>query len=395
MAQKILKLAKSHQVCVVVSAMGNTTSELMHLVSDVSQKKQEIAEISGIVGMGEVISARLMAMAISNLGGKTVSITPESPKWPLIVQVSGDAKIERGKVKQDPLATIDVTKTKEKCRQHILPLLEGGVVTVLCGFLGVTKSGQIVAIGRGGSDISAIALGRCIEADRVIIVTDVPGVLPVDPRIVPTKNSVKKISLTEIESLSRGGARVVHPGALQYKSETQSLFIVDYKSENFLKGGTEIIGHKKADIQKTPEHLACITIVGQDFIKSRDLLSNLSSKLSEMKIAIYGVSVSENYIGLYVREKDISTKRSHSQFYKAIAREKKFNAFSVRGGITRINLSHTTFIDQPGIIGRIGDSLAKNNINILEMITLQSDITLFLESADAARAMKTLKNLTI
>lgn len=392
MAAKIKSLSSGNRVAVVVSAMGNTTSELAKILKGVGKKDSSIWEVSDVVGMGEVISARVLAMALRKIGIKGVAITPDMESWPVYANLTGNEKIDENKVNQEPLAVINQTKTSSMCKRKILPLMSKNNVPIICGFLAKDNKKRTIAIGRGGSDISAVALGRCLDANRIIIATDVPGILSADPRFIPTKKSIKKISVSEVESLSRGGARVIHPGALEYKGANQRMFIVDCKSKNYLAGGTEIVGKKEAKIFKTNEKLSCITIVGKDFIKQAGLLNQITEKLNRFRISIYNVSVSENYIGIYVKE-DIA-KKSYKKIYEIVKKEPKFSAVSLKNGIGRLRLNSNAFIEQPGIIGRIGDQMAMKGINILEMETIQSDITIFLDVNDLNKAYSLLKKFS-
>jgi len=388
-AAKVRTMARGHQVAVVVSAMGDTTRKMMDLLKGVGRRESTLWEVSEVIGLGEVISARLLAIALRKAGAKARAVTPESDAWPVVAGVIGDGRIEEEKVNQEPLAAIRLGKTTELCSKKILPLMEKKIIPVLCGFLARDDQGRLVVLGRGGSDISAVALGRCLAADRVIIVTDVPGVLMADPKVIPTKRSIARMSVDEVESLARGGARVIHPSSLQYKLPDQQIFIVDFGSRSFLKGGTEIVGTRQAEVMKTPGALACITVVGKDFIRTHGLLHAITDRLSRLKISIYGVSASETFIAIYVRQEH--SERSYAEIFEEVKRQPKFSAVSVMKGIGRLRLSSPAFIEQPGIIGRIGDLLAMKGINIIEMVTIQTDITIFIAVADLPKAFSLLK----
>ena len=391
MAAKVKSISAGNELAVVVSAMGNTTSQLVALLKGVGKKDSDIWEVSGVVGMGEVISAKIMALALRGTGVKAEAVIPSMHAWPVYADVIGDEILKEDKINQEPLAVINLAKTQEACSKNIIPMMQEKTIPVLCGFLGRDDGGRTVAIGRGGSDISAVALGRCLGADRVIIVTDVPGVLRADPRVIRTRKSIEKISVSELETLSRGGARVIHPSSLQYKLPGQELFIVDCKSRNFLKGGTQIVGKRQARIARTKARLACIMVVGRDFIGTPGLLNAITEKLAKMRISIYGVTVSEGFIGVYVMEK--LEERACRAIFNVMESQPRFQALSTRKGIGRLMMSSEAFIEQPGVIGRIGDLLAMKGINIIEMVTIQSDITLFLDMEDLVKAYNLLKKL--
>ena len=390
-ARKIAKLGRGHEVAVVVSAMGNQTSELLKLFQQVNRLARDKTQLSEVVGLGEILSARLMAAAMNGIGIQAVAVTPDKENWPIFAQAADKQALASEKINQEGSAIIDLEKTNEACRKHLRPLMKKGVIPVVCGFLAL-DNGKLITLGRGGSDISATLLGRGLKADKVIIVTDVSGIMRGDPKLVRTNRHLVKISVKEIEVLSRGGARVVHPAALRHKLPAQKVVIMDFKNPDYRSGGTEIMGHIRARIFRTPEKLAFLTIVGQKFLATAGLLQKITRRLSEGSISIYGISISENYIGLYVRE-DLA-QAAYQHVYGITHAEPKFKAVSILKDIGRLRVTSPSFIEEPGVIGRIGNLLALNNINILEMNTVKSDITLFLSQSDLPKAYRLLKSLT-
>lgn len=389
-ARKIARLARGREVAVVVSAMGNRTSELLKLFQQVSRAGRDTTQLSEVVGLGEILSARLMAAALNNIGTAATAVTPDKGSWPVFARAVDKQSLAAEKINQEGAALVDLAKTADACRRHLRPLMKKGVIPVICGFLAL-DNGRLITLGRGGSDITATLLGRGLEADKVIIVTDVAGVMRGDPRLVPADRHLIRISVKEIEILSRGGARVVHPSALLHKTPKQKVVIMDFKNPDYRRGGTEIVGHIRARVFRTRERLAFLTVVGKKFLKTAGLIQKVTLELSEKSISIYGISISENYIGLYVRE-DLA-KEAYRHVYDITHTESKFKAVSILKDIGRLRVTSSSFIEEPGVIGRIGDLLAQSGINILEMNTVKSDITLFLGQTDMSRAERLLKNL--
>jgi aspartate kinase len=390
-ARKIARLSRGHEVAVVVSAMGNQTSELLKLFHAVNRAARDKTQLSEVVGLGEILSARLMAAALTGIGLPAVAVTPDKDSWPVFARAVDKRSLAGEKINQEGTALIDRERTAKACRKRLLPLMKKGVIPVVCGFLAL-DNGKLITLGRGGSDITATLLGRGLKADKVIIVTDVTGVMRGDPKLVRVDQPLAKISVKEIEILSRGGARVVHPAALLHKLPGQKTVIMDFKNPNYRRGGTEIVGHIRARVFRTREKLAFLTIVGQKFLATAGLLQKITRILSEKSISIYGISISENYIGLYVRE-DLA-QSAYQYVYGITHTEPKFKAVSILKNIGRLRVTSSSFIDEPGVIGRIGDLLALNDINILEMNTVKSDITIFLGQPDLPRAYRQLKNMT-
>ena len=162
---------KGSRVIVVVSAVNKTTDELLGLSNDAIGAGLTDKQKAEIMAMGELTSSRLFSATIESLGVKSVFIDPYNDLWPIITDSNSlEAEID--------------FKTTEKKMESILELVNQGIIPVICGFLGKGPSGEITTLGRGGSDITAFLIGRCLEANEVIIVTDVDGVMSTDPIMV-------------------------------------------------------------------------------------------------------------------------------------------------------------------------------------------------------------------
>jgi len=162
-AQSIIQQAKKrHEIIAVVSAMGNTTDNLTSLLKDSVIDRVEDRDYADFVSIGERISARVLAAAIKSMGFSAKYFDPADKGFPIIT----DANFNQSKILSQ--------ESQEKCRKIIKPLFKNKVIPIVCGFLGRScEDGSITTLGWGGSDITAFALGNFLEADEVIIVTDV------------------------------------------------------------------------------------------------------------------------------------------------------------------------------------------------------------------------------
>jgi aspartate kinase len=195
-----LHVAEAHKrgdgVVVVVSAMGNTTNELIELARQVTETPKR-RELDMLVSVGERISMSLLSMAIDALGVPAESftgsqsgiITDESHTNAKVIEVR-PARIERA--------------------------LAQGKVAIVAGFQGVSRDREVTTLGRGGSDTTAVALAAALKADWCEIHSDVPGLFSADPRKVPKAIKLDEISLEEALLMSAGGAKVLHEAALTY-----------------------------------------------------------------------------------------------------------------------------------------------------------------------------------
>ena len=186
-----------HQVVVVVSAMGDTTDELIDLAKQITPIPAG-RELDMLLTAGERISMALLAMAISNLGHEARSFTGSQ------AGVITDSSHGRARI-------IDVTPGR------IQSALNEGAIAIVAGFQGISQDTKdVTTLGRGGSDTTAVALAAALEADVCEIYTDVDGVFSADPRVVPTARKLSTVTYDEMLELAASGAKVLHLRCVEY-----------------------------------------------------------------------------------------------------------------------------------------------------------------------------------
>lgn len=197
-ARRIVDTKRSgHDVCVVVSAMGDKTDELLDLANEVSPQPPP-REMDMLLTAGERISMALVAMAIADLGQSVRSFTG-SQAGVITDAVHGKAKI------------IDVTPGR------ITDAIGKGHVVIVAGFQGVSQTTkEITTLGRGGSDTTAVALAAALAAEVCEIYTDVDGVFTADPRVVPSARKLDRISNEEMLELAACGSKILHLRSVEY-----------------------------------------------------------------------------------------------------------------------------------------------------------------------------------
>ena len=197
-ASRIVATKKAgHQVAVVVSAMGDTTDELIDLAEQVTPMPNG-RELDMLLTAGERISMALLAMAIGNLGHEARSFTG-SQAGVLTTSTHGKARI------------IDVKPGR------IVEALNDGAIAIVAGFQGINQdTNDVTTLGRGGSDTTAVALAAALEADVCEIYTDVDGVYTADPRIVPAARKLDSVTYEEMLELAASGAKVLHLRCVEY-----------------------------------------------------------------------------------------------------------------------------------------------------------------------------------
>jgi aspartate kinase len=186
---------KGDQVVVVVSAMGDTTDELIELAYQVS-KQPDSREFDVLLSTGEMVSSTLLAMALHDMGYKAISLSGAQ------AGIQTDATYSRARI----------LKIESK---RVVEELEKGNIVIVAGFQGVTEGMDITTLGRGGSDTTAVALAASLKAEVCQIYTDVDGVYTADPRLISEAQKLVEISYEEMLEMANYGARVMHPRAVE------------------------------------------------------------------------------------------------------------------------------------------------------------------------------------
>ncbi|MGB3258395.1 MAG: aspartate kinase [Ornithinimicrobium sp.] len=197
-AQRVVDTKRAgHDVAVVVSAMGDTTDELLDLAKAVSPGPPPEREMDMLLTAGERISMALLAMAIEHLGERAYSFT-------------GDQAGMRTDSSHGRARLLDVTPDR------VQATLALGAIAIVAGFQGVSEDDNITTLGRGGSDTTAVALAAALKADVCEIYTDVDGIYTADPRIVPAASRVKRLTIEETLEMAAQGAKILHLRAVEY-----------------------------------------------------------------------------------------------------------------------------------------------------------------------------------
>ncbi|EPY13959.1 MULTISPECIES: aspartate kinase [Paenibacillus] len=209
------KKQEGHKCVVVVSAMGDTTDELIDQSKSLNENPPA-REMDMLLTTGEQISVALLSMAIHQLGHQAMSMTG----WQAGFRTDGTYGRAR---------IVDIQSERVK------NALQEGQIVIVAGFQGMSEVGEITTLGRGGSDTTAVALAAAIQADVCEIYTDVDGIYSTDPRIVNCARKLKEISYDEMLELAHLGAAVLHPRAVEY-AKHNSVCLVVRSSFNYNEG---------------------------------------------------------------------------------------------------------------------------------------------------------------
>ena len=373
---------KGNQVVVVVSAVNKTTDELIGLSDEAIGASLTDKQKAEIMAMGELTSVRLFSATIEALGVKSEYIDPYNELWPI---VTDSHSLE---------ANIDFNTTKKKI-DGIRNLVNQGIIPVVCGFLGQGPSGEVTTLGRGGSDITAFLLGHCLDANEVVIVTDVEGVMSTDPNKIEEAELLEQISVEEMRDLATHGAQVLHPHALKYKDPSISAKIINFAHEDLSVNGTRIVGPFEGDMMKCvtkyKNPISLIAIVGEAMLKKTGLIANLSGKLADSDINIFGISAGQNSITAFVEKSD--SNKAYHLLHQVVIETDVLSSLSLGRDTAMITFVSPDIIDTPGIISDITEPLRRNEINIVEIISSQTAVVLFVNWEDGEKARELIKEV--
>ena len=375
-AQSVVKeYMKGSKVVVVVSAVNKTTDELIGLsdeaIGDCLTDKQK----AEIMAMGELTSARLFSATVESLGVKSEFIDPYNELWPIITDSN---YLE---------ANIDFNNTKKNA-EGILRLVNQGIIPVICGFLGKSSNDNITTLGRGGSDITAFLVGHCLDANEVIIVTDVDGVMSTDPNKIKSAELLDEISVEEMRDLATHGAQVLHPHALKYKDPLITAKIINFNHGDLSAKGTRIVGPYEGEMLKCvtlyKNPISLIAIVGEAMVKKSGLIASLTGSLADSNINVFGISAGQNSITTFVDKSD--SNKAYHLLHQVVVESDILSSLSLGRDTAMITFSSPDIIDKPGIISDVTQPLTDNGINIVEIISSQTAIVLFVDWEDGEKA---------
>jgi aspartate kinase len=237
---------KGNEVVVVVSAMGDTTDELIQLAKQINPKPEE-RELDVLLSTGEIVSSTLLAMALHGLGYEAVSLSGAQ------AGIETDANYSKARILRiEP--------------KRIVRELEKGNIVIVAGFQGITRDMDITTLGRGGSDTTAVALAASLKAQICQIYTDVEGVFTVDPRLVPEARKLDEIGYEEMLELATLGAKVMHSRAVELGQIYNMPILVassfSDKPGTIIHGGTEMEVRNKVRGIAHDTDVAKVTVVG-------------------------------------------------------------------------------------------------------------------------------------
>jgi len=375
-AAKIVKKEhdKGNKIIVVVSAMSGTTNNLIAHSQSISKKFVK-REYDVLLTSGEQVTSALMAGALNDLGVKSKSWM----NWQIPIITEGEHSNAR-------IININVKNINEY-------LNENGVA-VIPGFQGVSKSGEITSIGRGGSDATAVAVAKIFETDCCEIYTDVDGIYSSDPNKIPLAKKIDKISYEEMLELSSLGAKVMQSSAVQ--AAMMNDISIQVKSTFTERDGTEISAQEKIDYSKAVTGVAYskddakITLLGVEDKPgvAADIFEPLSMDQINVDMVIQNISTDGKKTDL-----TFTTKRQDSKNAISLIKNNKkikYEKMHMNDKVSKISIVGAGMVATPGITYKMFRSLAEEKINILAISTSEIKISVIIDEKSTINAVKKL-----
>jgi aspartate kinase len=378
-AARIVATKKAgNQVVVVVSAMGDTTDELIDLANQVSPIPPG-RELDMLLTAGERISMALLAMAINNLGFEAQSFTG-SQAGVITDSTHGKARI------------IDVTPGR------IREAIDGGNIAIVAGFQGISQDTKdITTLGRGGSDTTAVALAAALEADVCEIYTDVDGIFSADPRAVPSARKLETVTYEEMLELAAAGAKVLHLRCVEYArrynlpihvrssfSPLEGTWVV----ENHPEGGTMEqaiiagVAHDKSE--------AKITIVGvpdRTGVAAR-IFQALADNDLNIDMIVQNVSAAATGLTDISFTLPKADGAEATTVLKKIQGEVGFASIQYDDTIGKLSLVGAGMRSHPGVTATFFAAMSESGVNIEMISTSEIRISIIVRESDLERAAK-------
>ena len=378
-ANRVMRSQESgNQVVVVVSAMGDSTDELLNLAHDISDRP-DAREMDVLLSTGELVSCTLVAMALRGMGCQAISLSGAQ------AGIRTDTSYGRAKI-----AGVDP--------QRILAEFKRGNVVIVAGFQGITDDMDVTTLGRGGSDTTAVAIAAGLGAERCEVYTDVDGIYTADPRLVPHARKLEEVGFEEMLELASHGAKM-NPRSIEIGMVYDVPILVASsftdRPGTLIHGGADMnanVGEIRNRVRgiATDTNVAKITMLG---VKDRPgIAASLFEPLAEANISVDVIVQNASEDGTT----DMTFTVERSDLDKAlevvdtVAKELGSRGTVSAGKLAKISIVGTGMQDSPGYASRMFRALADKKINIDMITTSEIRITCLVDEDKVALASRAL-----
>ena len=373
-AQIIQKASIDNSVIVVVSAMSGETNRLIKLAKSFGENPSK-REFDALISTGEKVSAALLAMALHQIGIKAKSYTAS--------QISMRTTDSYSKAK---ILDVDGQKIQDALNQGIIP--------IITGFQGITESGDVTTLGRGGSDTTAVAIAAQMKAERCDIYTDVDGIYTTDPRVVPEAKKLDKITMEEMLEMAGQGAKVIQIRAVEFANKYNVSVRV---LSSFKPGSGTLISLEEKDMENG---LVSGIAFQKDQMKytlhgvsdtpgiAYSILGPLSDANIEVDVIVQNISVDGKTDFTFTVSKE--DEHATSEVIKQMKNSLDFDDVIVDSQIAKVSLVGVGMRTHAGIASTAFKALSENGVNIQMISTSEIKITIVINESAVTKAVKAL-----
>ncbi|TET17933.1 MAG: aspartate kinase [Dehalococcoidia bacterium] len=365
---------KGDQIVVVVSAMGDTTNELIKLAYQVSEQPSG-RELDVLLSTGEIVSSTLLAMVLRDMGYEAISLSGAQ------AGIRTDSAYSRARI----------LKVEA---QRVVKELEKGKIVIVAGFQGITGGMDVTTLGRGGSDITAVALAVSLGAEVCQIYTNVDGVYIADPRLIPEARRLAEIGYEEMLELATYGAKVVHPRAVELGELFNIPILV---ASSFTQNpGTLIHGGVSMEVRNKVRSIAYdldvakVTVVG---VPDRPgIAASIFEPLAKAGISIDTIvqNASINNITDLTFTVTKSDLARAMRVVEPIAKSIEARECASDSRLGKVSIIGTGMQNTPGYAARMFEVLSEQDINIQLITTSEIRITCIIDEARVKEAIRAL-----
>jgi len=375
-AERVAKVAREgHKVVVVVSAMAGETDKLINLAHQVSSNPSE-REMDLLLSSGERITSALTAMAIEEHGFKAIALTGR--QMGIITDtVHTKARIEK--------------ITGEKAQKA----LNEGYIVVVAGFQGITEAQDVTTLGRGGSDLSAVAIASALNADLCEIYTDVDGVYTTDPNIVPEARKLDKISYEEMLELASLGAKVLQTRSVEFAMKYEVPVVV---RSSFNDNPGTLVTKEDEEMERVvvsgvayDKNQAKITVMGvpdKPGIAAR-LFKGIADANIVVDMIVQNISSDGKATDISFTVPKTDSKKA-LKFTEDIAKDLEAKGINLREDIAKVSIVGVGMRTHSGVAAQMFDTLAKHGINIMTISTSEIKVSCLIEAKYTELAVRAL-----
>ena len=372
-AEIIKKASQSNRIVVVVSAMGGETNKLVNLAKNFSDNPDK-REFDALVATGETVSSALLAMALHSKGLKAKSYSASQ------ISMRTTDSFSKAKI-------LDVDAKK------ILNVLEEDTIPIITGFQGITETGDVTTLGRGGSDTTAVAIAAQVKAQRCDIYTDVDGIYTTDPKIVPNAKKLDSITMEEMLELAGQGAKVMQTRAVEFANKYEVPVRV---LSSFNEGTGTLISLKEDTMENalvsgiaSQKNQVKFTLHGVGDIPGTafKILGPISDAEVEVDVIVQNVSVDgKTDFTFTVSSEDQGTVNKVIQEMNDV----EYKELIVNSDIAKVSLVGVGMRSQAGVASRAFKALSEKDVNIQIICTSEIKITMVIDESLVDKAVKVL-----